>query len=103
MGKFSGYADTGVELDDLELFGSWVIVEEEWERPDAPAGIILVKPINTTTGVVAAVGRDADEDINVGDRILFQAWEGGRWSFRRDGQELRTLIMDEQFIVARLG
>jgi len=102
MGKLSGYTSVGVSLDEMGLRGHWVIIKEVWDRP-APAGIILPRAGNTVIGEVLKVGEHVDEAIKVGDKVLFEAWQGGRWSFAdAEGQETACLLIDETFIKARL-
>ena len=100
--KWSGYTSSGVSFDKMELRGHWVIIKEVWDRP-APEGIILLRPGNTVIGEVLMVGARVEEDICEGDKVLFEEWQGGRWTFMdEDGTETQCLLIDEQFIRARL-
>jgi len=102
MGKFSGYTSSGVSLDGMCLLGHWVILKEVWDRP-APAGVILLQPKNTTIGEVLAVGARVEEALSVGERVLFEEWMGGRWTFiGEDGTEIPCLLIAEENIRARL-
>jgi len=102
MGKWSGYTSSGVSLDKIDLRGHWVIIKEVWDRP-APTGLILVQPKNTTLGEVLDIGDRVDEDIIVGDTVLFEEWMGGRWTFiGEDGTEIPCLLIAEENIRARL-
>jgi len=100
--RFSGYTSSGVSLDEMSLRGHWVVLREVWDQ-FAPEGIVLPRRGNTTIGEVLSVGDRVDEDINVGDKILFEEWQGGRWSFQDgEGHDVPCLLIDEMYIKARL-
>jgi co-chaperonin GroES (HSP10) len=100
--KLSGYTSSGVSFEEMTLRGHWVVLAEVWDRP-APEGILLLQPKNTTIGKVLAVGERVDEEIYVGDKVLFEEWQGGRWTFvDSEGNAAPCLLIDETFIRARL-
>ena len=101
---YAGYKHVDVRLEDMRFQRYWVVVEEELETLGLPEGLIAVQKKNTTVGRVLAVGAKVDEDIQVGDRILFTEWQGAKWAFlKRDGSKVNCLIMDESHIQARVG
>ena len=101
---YAGYTNVDVRLEDVELQGHWVMLEEDLETPGLPAGLIAVPKKNTTIGTVLLVGVKVQEDIRPGDRVLFTEWQGGKWSFlRKDGSKVNVLMMDEVYITVRIG
>lgn len=101
---YAGYTNVDVRLEDCKFQGHWIALEEDLETPGMPAGLIAVPKKSTTVGTILMVGAKIEEDIKPGDRVLFAAWQGGKWSFlRRDGSKVNVLVMDETFVQARLG
>jgi len=101
---YAGYTNVDVRLEDVKLQGHWVMLEEDLETPGLPAGLISVQRKNTTVATVLLVGAKVEEDIRPGDRVLFQEWQGGKWSFlRKDGTKVNVLLVDESYVKARFG
>lgn len=102
--RYAGYTAVDVRLEDCNLCGHWVVLEEELETLGLPEGLIAVPQKNTTVGRVLAVGEKVGEDIRPGDRVLFAEWQGAKWQFlQKDGSAVKVLLMDEGFVTARLG
>lgn len=98
-----GYAYTDMRLEDFAPVGDWVVVREQLDRPETESGIIVPSAKNTTRGTVVATGV-ASGDFAVGDEIVFEEWQGGRWAFRRDDGEVdRCLIMSADKILCVVG
>jgi len=102
--NYAGYTAVDVRLEDCDLRGHWIALEEELETPGLPEGLLVVSKKNTTIGTILLVGDKVDEDIRPGDRVLFAEWQGGRWSLlRKDGTRVNFLLMDEDHVKARIG
>ena len=84
------------EFADFHNTGAWVSVREELGR-DGPAGLVIPDRKNAVFGTVLDAGPAATAaGVAPGDRIIYEEWQGGRWSFRdrcAEGGELRCLIM----------
>lgn len=88
-----------VTLEALELYGTWVAVAEDLGEHVAPSGLVSnVSRKATTVGRVLAVGVKVAEDLRVGDTILYEEWQGGRWDI---GGE-KCLIMDIENVLVVL-
>lgn len=72
---------TDVTVDQMELYGTWVAVAEDLSEKVAPSGLVTaVNKRATTVGRVLAVGVKVAEDLQPGDTILYEEWQGGRWN-----------------------
>ncbi len=86
-------------VDQMELYGQWVAVEEDLDMHVAPSGLATnVNRKATTVGRVLGVGVKVGEDLRVGDTILYEEWQGGRW----DIGDQRMLIMDIESVLVIL-
>ena len=80
-----------VKLDNLELYGTWVAVAEDLSEKVAPSGLVTdVSKKAATVGRVLAVGAKVEEDLQAGDTVLYEEWQGGRWEIG----DQKMLIMD---------
>lgn len=86
-----GYRFTGVKLSDLILTSPWIVLKENLERE--AEGLVLPDLKNTIHGEVLALGKDClDEGIQIGDHVVYEEWQGGRWNFEDAGNCLVTSI-----------
>lgn len=109
MPNYAGYLFLPIAITAFQPGPSYVVVEEELDVA-AIAGafgtVAQLRRKHTTTGRLLAVGADGRAlGMRPGDRIVYEAWQGGRWSFRdetREDGEVRCLIMDVSYIELRL-
>lgn len=76
----NGYIRVPVELQRLEMYGSWVAVEEQLGEETRASGLTVPAKQAATVGSVLRVGSGVGEDVREGDTVLYEAWQGGRWS-----------------------
>lgn len=89
-----------VGLDSLEMYGTWVAVEEDLSEKVAPSGLVTrVNKKAATVGRVLAVGVKVEEDLRAGDTIIYAEWQGGRW----DIGDHKLLIMDIENVLMVIG
>lgn len=89
-----------ITVDQMELYGTWVAVVEDLEEHVAPNGLVSnVSKKATTVGRVLGVGVKVGEDLRVGDTIVYEEWQGGRWDL--GGQ--KCLIMDIENVLGVIG
>ncbi len=87
----SGYIRVPVELQALEMYGNFVLVEEDLGEKVSPSGLVTnVGQQVTTVGSVLKVGSGITDDLQEGDTVIYEAWMGGRWSIG----DTKCLIMD---------
>ena len=87
----NGYVRVPVELQSLEMYGNWVLVEEDLEEKVSASGLVTnVAQKVTTVGSVLKVGDGVTEDVQEGDTVVYEVWMGGRWSIG----DTKCLIMD---------
>lgn len=97
--RLAGYLWTGEPFAALELCPGWIAIGEERERESDALAVPRAQAV--TTGVVLAAHPGAV--ARPGERIIYERWQGGRWSFiGDDGGEVRCLIMPESVLLARL-
>ncbi len=78
-------------VDRMELYGSWVAIEEDLAESVALSGLVTsVNKQATTIGRVLGVGVKVAENLRPGDIVLYEQWQGGRW----DIGDQKLLIMD---------
>ncbi len=77
-------------VDQMELYGTWVAVEENLKSHTRESGLVELEKKATTFGRVLGVGVNVAEDLRVGDFVLYEEWQGGRW----DIGDQKLLIMD---------
>lgn len=98
-----GYRHTRLNLADYTPTSHWVVIKEELER-DIPldgGGIIHVPDQKAATiGTIKALGEEAKAlGLRLGDKIIYEQWQGGKWAFTETFQhtpvpeELEVLIM----------
>ena len=86
----NGYVRVPVELQSLEMYGNWVLIEEDLGEKVSHSGLITnVGQKVTTVGCVLKVGEGVTEDLQEGDTVIYEAWMGGRWSIG----DVKCLIM----------
>lgn len=91
-----GYHRIPVELRTLEMYGSWLLVTEELAEKVRPSGLVTnVNKKATTVGRVLKTGSGLKEDIQEGDRIVYEEWMGGKWSI----DDVDCLIMTEENVL----
>ena len=92
----NGYIRIPVELQSLEMYGNWVLVEEDLGEKVSPSGLVTnVGQQVTTVGSVLRVGSGITDDLQEGDTIIYEAWMGGRWSIG----DTKCLIMDVENVL----
>ena len=92
----NGYQRIPVELQRLEMYGTWVLVAENLEERQTASGLVTnVGAKVTTEGHVLKVGFGVKDDVQEGDSIIYEAWQGGRWNI---GDE-NCLIMDVEHVL----
>ncbi len=92
----NGYVRVPVELQSLEMYGNWVLIEEDLEEKVSDSGLITnVGQQVTTIGEVLKVGSGISDDVQEGDTVVYEAWQGGRW---RIG-DTKCLIMDVEHVL----
>jgi len=78
----NGYHRIPVSLEAMEMFGTWVLVGENLEERVSESGLVTnVGQKVTTVGHVLKVGSGVKEDVQEGDSIIYEAYQGGRWNF----------------------
>ena len=77
-------------VDRMELYGTWVAVEESLGSQTRESGLVELEKKATTVGRVLGVGVKVAENLRPGDIILYEQWQGGRW----DIGDQKLLIMD---------
>ena len=87
----AGYSRIGVRLDEIHLCGSRVAVSESLGETVSPNGLVALSKQATVVGRVLALGDKVEDDLQVGDLILYEQWQGGRW---RTADGFKLLIMD---------
>jgi co-chaperonin GroES (HSP10) len=99
-----GYTRVERPHKKLNMLSDYVAIQEDLSR-DESTRIILINKKNTTIGTVLGVGPGV-EYCKVGDRVLFEEWQGGKWAFpdddKSDGQ-LKCLIMREMYVECLLS
>ncbi len=97
----NGYVRVPVELQALEMYGTFVLVVEDLDETVSDSGLVTgIGKEATTVGTVLKVGAGITDDLQEGDTIVYEAWMGGRWSIG----DQKCLIMDVEnvlMIVAR--
>lgn len=92
----NGYLRIPVELQRLEMYGTWVLVAEDLAEQVSASGLVVnVGQKVTTIGRVLKVGSGVEEDVREGDSIIYEQWQGGRWQFG----DVNCLIMDVENIL----
>ena len=92
----NGYVRVPVELQSLEMYGNWVLIEEDLEEKVSPSGLVTnVGQQVTTIGEVLKVGSGITDDVQEGDTVVYEAWQGGRWHIG----ETKCLIMDVEHVL----
>lgn len=87
----NGYVRVPVELQSLEMYGNWVLIEEDLGEKVSASGLVTnVGQKVTTVGRVLKVGSGITDDVQEGDTVVYEAWMGGRWSIG----DTKCLIMD---------
>lgn len=107
MAKIGGYVRVEEPFGSLRLSSDYVALEEMLERA-GPDGLVLPSLGNAKMGKVLKIEPDLTEmtGVRLGDVVVFQEWEGGRWAFQQDDNpaaEVRCLIMSSDFILARVA
>lgn len=90
------YTRIPIEFGTIELRNQWVAVEEELDERESKAGLVLPSKKQNTIGRVVAVGSCVNEDVRLGDSVVYESWQGGRWQFG----DQKCLIMEEDQILA---
>lgn len=100
--KLSGYTWTPRNLESVDFTSHFIAVEEEIE--EEVNGIFIPRQNSVIWGRVLRSGSEAEaRGINVGDRVLYERWMGGKWEFDGGNSESkRCLIMDVDHIIARV-
>lgn len=101
--KLSNYTWIEKKIEDLELAPGYVAVIEELERK-SDSGIYIPPAGNAKIGKIVKLGNQR-EDVKVGDRIIYEEWQGGKWNFvnpERIDEEVKCLIMGSEYILAKL-
>lgn len=92
----NGYHRIPVELQRLEMYGTWVLVEEDLEERVTESGLVVnVAQKATTVGHVLKVGSGVEEDVQEGDIIIYGEWQGGQWNIG----DVKCLIMDIEHVL----
>lgn len=79
-----GYRHTRLQLKDFKPTSHWLVISENLGRNHQVGETTIYVPDakNATMGLVEAVGPEAEEvGIKVGDKVMYEAWRGGRWAF----------------------
>ena len=87
----AGYSRIAARLEEIHLCGSRVAVQESLDETVSPNGLVGLSKQATVVGRVLALGDKVEEDLQVGDLVLYEQWQGGRW-LTADG--IKLLIMD---------
>ena len=92
----NGYTRIPVELQRLEVYGTWVLVAEDLDEHALASGLVTnVAKKATTVGRVLKVGSGVQEDVQEGDNVIYEEWQGGRWNIG----DTDCLIMDVEHIL----
>ena len=91
------YTRVPIELDKVQLRGTWVAVEEYLGEQTRASGLVELAKKATTVGSVLLVGAEVTE-LKTGDVVLYTAWEGGRWQLG----DTPCLLMQLEHILARV-
>lgn len=92
----NGYLRIPVELQRLEMYGTWVLVAEDLEERQTASGLVThVGAKATTEGHVLKVGSDVKDDVQEGDSIIYEEYQGGRWNIG----DVKCLIMDVEHVL----
>ena len=91
----NGYVRVPVELQSLEMYGNWVLIEEDLGERVGPSGLVTLAKQTTTVGNVLRVGSGVTDDIEEGDTVIYEAWQGGRWHIG----DTKCLIMDVEHVL----
>jgi len=78
------YRHTRLLLDNFHPTSHWIIIEEDLVQTRDVGGVELEIPDKkyNTLGHVLSVGPQAIEaGIKVGDKVVYEQWQGGRWAF----------------------
>ena len=87
----NGYIRVSVELQALEMYGTFVLVVEDLDEKVSASGLVTsIGKDATTVGTVLKVGSGITDDLQEGDTVIYEAWMGGRWSIG----DQKCLIMD---------
>ncbi len=87
----NGYVRVPVELQALEMYGTFVLVVEDLDEKVSDSGLVTsIGQEATTVGTVLKVGSGITDDLQEGDTVIYEAWMGGRWSIG----DVKCLIMD---------
>lgn len=105
----AGYRFLPITLAEYQPAPSAIVIAETLD-PDQIDGafgsLAELRRTHTTHGVVLKTGaRATDLGLVPGDRVVYEAWQGGRWGFRdpeSPDNECRCLIMDVSFIVLKI-
>ncbi len=77
----NGYIRVPVELQALEMYGTFVLVVEDLDEKVSASGLVTnLGKDAATVGTVLKVGSGITDDLQEGDTVIYEAWMGGRWS-----------------------
>ena len=74
------------DIEDVKPLSGWVMVSEHFEQDTykdiAGMELAIVKPgtSNTMYGELIAMSEESNLDVEIGDKIIYREWSGGRWS-----------------------
>lgn len=85
----TGYRHTRLLLNDFTPASHWIVIKEDLEQNtymEGPDGMVIELSIPDkkyhTLGTVLSVGpMGADRGIRVGDKVVYEQWQGGKWAF----------------------
>lgn len=96
-----GYRHTRMNLADYKPTTHWVVIKEELERDiklDSGGMIHVPDAKNVTIGTIMALSDEAEaEGMKVGDRVIYEQWQGGRWAFTVDDPDRIFYTAEEGF------
>ena len=95
-----------VSVDKVHPVGDWVVIREEYSQDQSVevGGVALALPTigtaNTVYGQLVAAHYQTTQrmGIEVGDRVIYREWKGGRWDFNGE----TVLVMQAEHVLARV-
>ncbi len=92
----NGYTRIPVSLETMEMLGTWLLVAEHLKERETASGLVTnVAQKVTTVGRVLKVGSGVEDDVQEGDNIIYEEYQGGRWNIG----DINCLIMDVEHVL----
>lgn len=101
----TGYFRVEQEFAEFEPSPGYVAILEDLDRNPSSGRLVIPEAGNSKKGMVLSVHPSNAHGLTKGDIIVYEEWQGGRWSFldsdSMDGV-LRCLIMGTEHVLARM-